>query len=340
MQYRMLGKTGLTVSEVSFGGIPIIRLSVGEAVSVLHRAFDRGINFYDTANAYRDSEHKMGRAFRDRRDRVILATKTGRRDGAGALEHLENSLRMLETDYIDLYQLHQVAQEKDWEAAAAPGGALEVVRKAQAEGKVRHIGVTSHSLPMAIKLVRTGLFATVQFPFNFIEDAAKDELFPAALERGMGILAMKPFAGGVLDNASLVFKFLRQYPDAIPIPGFDSPQAVDEIVGLYAGPNSVGADDLALMDRYRAELGQRFCRRCEYCLPCPNGVAITGAMGYRVTVARLSPKGAVGFSGRFMDTVANCTQCGLCATRCPYELDIPAILKQHYDLYETHRALD
>ena len=336
----MLGKTGLKVSEASFGGIPIIRLSVEEAVKVLHRAFDRGINFFDTANAYRDSEHKFGRAFHDRRERVILATKTGRRDGAGVLEHLENSLRMLETDYIDLYQLHQVAQEKDWEAAAAPGGALDVILKAQAEGKIRHVGVTSHSLPMAIKLVKSGLFATVQFPFNFIEDAARNELFPAALEGGMGILAMKPFAGGVLDNATLVFKFLRQYPDAIPIPGFDSIEAVDEIVDLYMNPNSVDSSDLALMDQYRAELGQRFCRRCEYCLPCPNGVAITGAMGYRLTVARLSPKGAVGFSGRFMDTVANCTQCGVCATRCPYELDIPAILKQHYDLYEEHRKLE
>ncbi|HEX2769527.1 MAG TPA: aldo/keto reductase, partial [Geobacteraceae bacterium] len=289
MRYFELGKTGLMISEVGFGGIPIIRLDTDAAVHVLRRAHEQGITLYDTANAYRDSEEKIGRAFQGMRDKVVIATKTIRRDAATASDQIDNSLRMLRTDYIDLFQLHQIAREEEWQAVTAPGGAMEAVVKAKEAGKVRHIGVTSHSLEMALKLVRTGLFSTVQFPFNLIETDAAAELFPVARELGVGILAMKPFAGGVIDNGALAFKFLRQYPDAIPLPGFDSVRFVDEIVGLYGQPNLVTDQDNALMDEYRTRLGKAFCRRCEYCQPCPKEVKITMAMGYPIFVSRMGP---------------------------------------------------
>ena len=338
MNYIPFGKTGLMASELGFGGIPIIRLDEEAAVWVLRRAYESGITFYDTANAYRDSEKKIGRALGDVRDKVILATKTIRRDASGAVEQLDNSLRMMKTDYIDIYQLHQISQEKDWETVTGPGGALEAVVKAKKQGKIRYIGVTSHNLATAIKLVKTGLFSTVQFPFNFIEDAAKDELHTAARERGMGILAMKPFAGGMIDNAGIAFKFLRQHPDVIALPGFDSPERVDEVVSFYEQPNTVTREDLKLMEAYRLELGKQFCRRCEYCQPCPQGVMITAAMGYKVIAARMSPKVAVEFSKIPMESVTLCTECRECVDRCPYELPIPDMLKVHYDLYEQHKA--
>jgi uncharacterized protein len=334
-----LGKTGLQISEVGFGCIPIIRLDTDQAVRVLQHAFDKGVNFYDTANAYRDSENKIGRAFHGVRDKVILATKTMRRDAAGVTEHLDNSLAMLQTDYIDLYQLHQVAQEKDWEAITAPGGPLDVVRKAQEQGKVRFIGVTSHNMEMAIKLMKTGIFETIMFPFNFIEDAPKDEMLSIANKQKMGFLAMKPFAGGAIDNAALAFKFLRQYPDAIAIPGFDSVESVDEILSFYERTNTVTKEDVALMDKYRSELGKRFCRRCEYCQPCPQGVMITPAMGYPIVANRMSPTVSVQFVGKAMETVPQCVGCEICIKRCPYELPIPEILKANYDLFERHRNL-
>jgi uncharacterized protein len=338
MHYIPLGKTDLTISEVGFGCIPIIRLDESTAASVLRRAYDSGITLYDTANAYRDSEKKIGRALGDVRDKVVLATKTIRRDAPGAIEQLENSLNMMKTDYIDLYQLHQVAQEKDWDIITGPGGAMEAVVKAKQQGKIRYIGVTSHNLAMAVKLVKTGLFSTVQFPFNFIEDAAKDELHVAAREHGMGILAMKPFAGGMIDNASITFKFLRGHPDVIALPGFDSSSKVDEVVSFYGQPNTVTEEDLKLMEKYRVELGKQFCRRCEYCQPCPQGVMITPAMGYKVIASRMSPQVAVEFSKIPMESVALCTECGECVERCPYELPIPDMLKVHYDLYEQHKA--
>ena len=339
MRYIPLGKTGLMISEVGFGGIPIIRFDEDTAVTVLHRAYESGITLYDTANAYHDSEKKIGRALGDVRDKVILATKTLCRDAAGAVEHLENSLRMMKTEYIDIYQLHQIAQEKDWETVTGPGGAMEAVVKAREQGKIRYIGVTSHSLSMAVKLVKTGLFSTVQFPFNFIEDAAKDELHRVAREHGTGILAMKPFAGGMIDNAAIAFKFLRTYPDVIALPGLDSVERVDEVVSFYQQPNSVTEKDIELMDKYRLELGKQFCRRCEYCQPCPQGVMITIAMGYKVIAARMSPKVAIDFSSACMESVPLCTECRECVERCPYDLPIPEMLKAHYNLYEQHKAV-
>ena len=338
MNYRILGRTGLRVSEVGFGGIPILRLPANEAVKVLRHAFDQGINFYDTANAYKDSEAKIGQAFHGIRKQVIIATKTGRRDAAGATEHLENSLTMLKSDYIDVYQLHQVSQEEDWQAITAPTGALNVCVKAREAGKIRYLGITSHSLPMALKLIKTNLFDTIQFPFNFIEEDPKNELHPVARTMNLGIIVMKPFAGGAIDHAALAFKFLRQYPDAIPIPGYDSIASINEIIGLYQHPNVVTPEDLLLMNQYRSDLGQQFCRRCEYCQPCPNGVKITPAMGYPIVAKRMSSQVAIQFSHSAMESVPQCTNCGSCIPRCPYELPIPEILRKNYDLFEQHRS--
>lgn len=336
MKYVKLGKTELMVSECGFGCIPIIRLPKEDTVKVLRHAFEKGITYFDTANAYRDSEEKIGMAFTGMRDKVVIATKSLMRSAEGITGHLENSLRMLQTDYIDLYQLHQIAQEKDWQEATGPSGALEAVMKAKTAGKVRHIGVTSHSLQMAIKMVHSELFDTIQFPFNLIEEGAKDELIAAARKKGMAFICMKPFGGGVIDNAEVAFKYLRDHDGVIPIPGFESCEQVDEVLSYYAKPNVITEKDRDIMDNYRKELGKRFCRRCEYCQPCPQGVMITPAMGYQIVASRMSPAVAVEFCKKPMESVLLCTNCGTCLERCPYELSIPEILQSNYALYEKH----
>jgi uncharacterized protein len=338
MRYITLGKTGLEVSEVGFGGIPIIRLSTAEAVMVLRRAYDRGITLFDTANMYLDSEEKMGLAFDGIRSRLVLASKTLKRDRAGAESDIEVSLRRLRTEYIDLLQIHQLSLECDYQAVTGPDGALEAIFRARQDGKIRHIGVTSHSIEMAIKLVKTGLFSTVQFPFNFIESKPVEELHPVARQEAMGLLAMKPFGGGVLDSAELCFKFLRQFTDVIPLPGFDAVGQVDQIVAIYETENTLSPEDLAAMERYRTELGQQFCRRCEYCQPCEQGVMITSAMNYPIIARRMSEAKAAGFAAKIMESVRNCTECGECVNRCPYNLPIPEMLKKHLALYEQHTA--
>ena len=338
MRYVMLGKTGIEVSEVGFGCIPIIRLSTAEAVMVLRRAYDRGITLFDTANAYLDSEEKIGLAFDGIRSRLIVATKTLKRDRAGAEADIDLSLQRLRTDYIDLFQIHQLSLESDYQTATGPDGVLEAVFRAKQAGKIRHIGMTSHSIEMAAKLVKTGLFSTLQFPFNFIESKPVAELHPVARLEEMGIFAMKPFGGGALDNAELCFKFLRQFPDVIPLPGFDAVEQVDQITAIYKAENEVFPEDLTAMERYRTELGQRFCRRCEYCQPCEQGVMITAAMGYPIIVRRMSYAKARGFAARAMESVRNCTECGECVKLCPYSLPIPEMLKEHLALYEQHAA--
>jgi predicted aldo/keto reductase-like oxidoreductase len=337
MKYNNLGETGLIISELGFGGIPIMRLDKMEAVKVLRHAFDRGITFFDTANAYRDSEEKMGIAFQGMRDKVVIATKTTKRDAAGIMDHLDNSLRMLQTNYIDLYQLHQVAQEKDWETLTGAGGGLETVVKAQKEGRIRCLGITSHSLPMAIKLVKTGLFSTVQFPFNLIETEAIS-LYETARELKMGFICMKPFGGGAIENAELAFKYLRQYPEVIAIPGCDSIGSIDNIVDIYSRPHLLEEVDKRRMEEYRCRIGKTFCRRCEYCQPCPQGVVITPAMGYPVMLHRTSTEVAVSFLGNAMNSVKKCIKCGICTKRCPYELPIPEMLEKHYKMFEADRA--
>jgi uncharacterized protein len=337
MQYHLLGKTALEISEVGFGAIPIIRLSFIEAERVLRRALERGINFYDTAHLYVDSEEKIGRAFAGRRQEVILASKTMKRDRQGALEDLELSLRRLGTDYLDLYQLHQVSQESDWDTLTGPDGALEFLTQARKAGQIRHLGITSHSLEMAVRLVQTGLFSTVQFPFNFVEMAAAQTLHPLARQQHIGILAMKPFCGGLVEDARVAFAYLRQFPDVIPLAGCDSVARLDQVADLYAEEPQVTPEDLAAMDRYRAELGDLFCRRCEYCQPCPQGVMVTSAMLYGIVAHRMGPAKAAAFAAKTMESVRLCEECGECASRCPYHLPIPETLKKHLAMYDEHR---
>lgn len=338
MRYITLGKTGIEVSEVGFGGIPIIRLSTADAVTVLRQAFDKGITLFDTANMYLDSEEKMGLAFDGIRSRLVVATKTLKRDRVGALADIDLSLRRLRTDYIDLFQLHQISMEGDYQQATGPDGVMEAAVQAKQAGKIRHIGVTSHSVEMGITLVNSGLFSTVQFPFNFIESKPAEKLHPDARQEQMGILAMKPFGGGVLDNADLCFKFLRQFPDVIPLPGFDAVAQVDQIARIYETENVVSPQDLDAMENYRTELGQKFCRRCEYCQPCEQGVMITMAMGYPIIARRMSGAKATGLAAKAMESVRNCIECGECMERCPYNLPIVEMLKEHLALYEKHLA--
>ncbi len=334
MRMLTLGKTGLKVSELGFGGIPITRLSLDEAVAVVRHCFERGIRFFDTANAYADSESKIGQALEAVRSQVVLATKTLARDAEKAAAHVEKSLANLRTSTIDLYQLHQVANDETLEKALSPGGAYEALDRARGEGKIRFIGFSSHNMPTAIKVCRTGLFATVQFPFNFVETEHAEELFAVAREMGMGIIAMKPLGGGMLERADLCFRFLQQYPHVLPDPGMEAKEEVDEIVGLYESPRPPTEAEWEEIRRIRSELGSRFCHRCEYCMPCDKGVNIPGALVFRSMSKRFPPPVAILFSRANVESVEKCEECGECEEKCPYHLPIPDLLKENLSLFQ------
>jgi predicted aldo/keto reductase-like oxidoreductase len=232
--------------------------------------------------------------------------------------------------------LHSISKEDDWDAIVAPGGALEAVNQAKAEGKIKHIGFSSHDIALAIKICRTGLFTTIQIPFNFIENDPADELFPVARELDMGIIAMKPLGGGLLGRADLCFKFLQQYPFVVPDPGIQAADEVDEIIALYDSPRALTAEDNQEIEKIRSQLGKRFCHRCGYCMPCEQGVEIPGVMGFRSIAQRLSPAITIAFTKDAMETVDSCTECGECLEKCPYNLQIPELIREHQTLFNSY----
>lgn len=333
MKTVKLGNTGLTVSEIGFGGIPIIPLSVDDGAAVVRHCYDLGITFFDTANVYRDSEKKIGQALGDVRDKVVIATKTLRRDEATAEKHIRLSLQNLGTDRIDIYQLHHVSNEDALGQVLAPGGAYGAAKKAREEGAVRFIGFSSHNAKFAARVCRTGLFSTVQVPFNFIETEAAGELFGVADEMGMGVIGMKPLGGGLLQRADLCFKFLQRYPGVVPIPGIVAKEEMDEILSLVRSREPLTEADLADMEKIRADLGTRFCRRCGYCLPCEKGVRIPEVMGFKSILKRFQGETALNFSRDAVKSAENCDQCGTCIERCPYELPIPEMLEENLALF-------
>ena len=333
MRQVTLGRTGLKVSELGFGGIPIMRLSTDEAVRLVDHCRARGITFFDTANGYNDSEAKIGQALSGHRDQVVLATKTMGRDRATAEAHLTESLRRLRTDHIDIYQVHNVTSQESLSAVLAPGGVLEYLQRAREKGLIRFIGVSSHNPQIAKAALATGHFDTLQFPFNFVESDPVEELFPAAWEMNVGVIGMKPLGGGLLDRADLCFKFLRQHPRLVPIPGFQSLAEADEVIDLYGRPAEVTPADRAAMDAIRDEMGTRFCHRCEYCLPCPSGVAIPRILLFKSQTRRFSHEHLKKMAADAMRTGLECQDCGECQEKCPYGLEVPELIREHLDLY-------
>lgn len=338
MEKRRLGKTELMVSELGFGGISIARVDKETAKSAVNKAIELGINFIDTANAYDDSEEKLGYALKGKRDKVIIATKSGSREKQGLLDHVDNSLKLLQTDYIDLLQLHQVSRDDEIINLFKEDNAYEGALEAQRQGKVRHIGVTSHKLEAAITLVKTSKFETIQFPGNFIETDVFEKLVPEANKKDMGIIIMKPLGGGELKRADLCFRFLQQYPECIPIPGMCEISEVEENVTLYENKLPLTQQDYKSIEEITEELGENFCRRCAYCEPCPEGVKIFAAM----SIKRIANNYGSHFSAPWfleaVESVDKCVECGQCESKCPYDLSIRETIKYNKAYYEKLKA--
>ena len=337
MKTVRLGKTELMVTEVGLGGIPIIPLRKAEAVSVIQHCYELGIRFFDSANNYRDSEEKMGAALENLRNDVVIATKTAIRNAKEASEHIDLALQRLRTDYIDIYQLHNISNDETLEQVLAPGGAYEALDKARNDGKIRFIGFSSHSIPIATKTLKTGLFQTLQFPFNFIEKDPADELFPLARKMDVGLIGMKPLGGGLLERADLCFGFLQQHPYVVPIPGMCAKKEADEIVGFYHAPKALSQADLEEMDAIRSALGDKFCHRCQYCMPCEQGVQIPPVLIFKGFAKRFSPKVASEWVTEAMLSVEECIECGECEEKCPYDLAIIDLLKENLSLYHEYQ---
>lgn len=325
-----LGKTDLKVNHIGFGGIPIQRLSPVESDKVVKKALDMGINFFDTSRVYSDSEEKLGRIFYQYpRDKFIIATKSLSRDGKGVLADLETGLKLLKCDYIDLYQCHNIRSEEELEKVLAMRGALEVLQKAQKDGKIKYIGVTGHKPPILMKALKVFDFDTLQVPLNYIEQACLEELVPYAKKKGLGIIAMKPAAGGGFKNIPLVLRFILTQGVDVVIPGMDSEQQVVENLSILDNLNPLNVEELAILEEEKEILGKEFCRRCEYCLPCPEGLPISFLHTLRAYYFRYNlQEWALERINNLPKSYKDCVECCECVKKCPYDLDMPKIFKE------------
>ena len=338
MQKIRLGRTGMIVSQLGFGGIPIQRDSEDEAIAVVRRCLELGINYIDTANGYTTSEERIGKAVAGKREKVIIATKTGGRTREEVEKHLDLSLKRLQSDYIDLYQFHGVNNDKHYNAIIEPDGLLSFVEKAKKAGKIRHIGITSHQIDMAKRAVASDLFETIMFPFNFVTDEAATELIPLARQHDVGFIVMKPLAGGMLDNARIAFKYLFQFPDIVPIPGIEKVHEIEEIVGILENSPLMTAADKAEMTRMRNELGKEFCHRCDYCQPCTAEIPISTVMTSPSFAKRLpEERFYTDMIAKAMEAAGKCVDCGKCEERCPYKLPIRQVIKDRIEWYDNKK---
>ncbi|MHC4561590.1 MAG: aldo/keto reductase [Planctomycetota bacterium] len=327
MRRTILGKSGLEVSAVGFGGIPIMRVSEAEAVKVIQRALDLGISFIDTAAGYGDSQAKIGAAIAGRRDGLVLASKSGATTKDAILADVEESRRALRTDVIDIYQLHGVG-EGAWETISGPDGALEGLIAAKEAGHVGHIGFTSHNLDISLKLASHEAFETVQFPYNLVAREPGDQLLPASRENNLGFIVMKPMCGGQFDDAGLAFKFLNAFPDLVAIPGVETCEEIEQIAAVVESGETLTGEEADRADKIVQRLGKVFCRRCGYCQPCPEEVNITSALIFESLAKRMPPNVAVSCAKGTVESIAKCTECGECVDKCPYDLPIPDLLKE------------
>ena len=336
MDEMRLGRTGMMVSKLGFGGIPIMRVPEDEAVAVVQKCLDLGITFLDTANAYTTSEASIGKAVKGKREKLVVATKSASRSREGLERHLSMSLDRLGLDYIDLYQFHRVDDFKSLEIVLDRKGPMAVLEEAKRTRVIRHIGVTSHQIDVAEEAVKSDCFETLMFPFNFITCEAADRLLPLCRKHDVGFIAMKPLAGGALENVIIAFKYLFQFADVLPIPGIEKPHEIEQIVKVLQGSRDMTDAERTEMQRLKDELGSRFCRRCDYCQPCTQEIPISTVMVITSVIRRMPPE--LVFTGIFADAVekaANCTECGDCEERCPYRLPIREMLREQVQFFQV-----
>ena len=342
MKKVRFGKTELMVSEMAFGAIPIQRLSMEDAIAVVRGVIDMGVNFIDTANGYSDSEEKIGLAIKNiPRDSIIIASKSGARDKKGFLEHLDLSLKRMGTDYVDIYQHHGISTAEACNQVFAEDGAYEGMKEAIKAGKIRFPAFSSHSIPVAIELMKTGKFDVTQLPFNYIDNEAAKEAIPLAKKLDIGFIAMKPFGGGLLSDAKLTIKYLRQFDSIVPDPGIETLAEMEEIIRIMDVGEPFTEADAAAIELVKKEMGSTWCHRCEYCMPCPQKIGISMVLNLDSMIKRMPYSKVSDMMGPGMDNARTCTECKACVSRCPYDLDIPGLVKervQRWDRYLVDRV--
>lgn len=326
MRQITLGSTGITSPQNAFGALPIQRISLPDAVKLLREAYEGGMTFFDTARSYSDSEIKVGEAFAGMREKIFLASKTMAKTPEQFWKDLDTTLGNLQTDYLDIYQFHCA------DRCFRPGdgtGMYEAMLEAKKQGRIRHIGITAHLIGVAEEIVESGLYETLQFPFSYLASEREIELVRSCEKAGMGFIAMKGLAGGLLTNSRACMAFMSQY-EALPIWGIQREEELQQWLSFFREPAEMTEEIKAFIDADRVKLQGDFCRGCGYCMPCTAGIQINQCARMSQLIRR-SP--SQNFKGEFwqgeMAKIENCVDCGLCKAKCPYGLDTPNLLRKN-----------
>lgn len=327
-----LGKTEITVNKNGFGALPIQRIPKGDAVRLLHKAFDGGIRFYDTARLYTDSEEKLGAAFSDRREQIRLSSKTGAVKAEQFWNDLETTLRNLKTDHLDIYQFHNPA------FCPKPGdesGLYDAALEAKKKGMILHIGITNHRLNVAQEAIDSGLYETLQFPFCYLSGEPELKLLDGCRRQDMGFLSMKALSGGLITNAAAAYAFQAQFPETLPLWGIQREAELDQFLTFVNDPPSMNEELAAVIEHDRKELMGEFCRGCGYCMPCAAGIEINNCARMSLLLRRSPSAGYLTPEWQEkMRKIEDCKHCDSCKKKCPYGLDTPELLRRNYEDYK------
>ena len=329
-----LGHTGIEIEKNGFGCLPIQRISKEDAAYLLRKAADGGMNYFDTARAYSDSEEKLGYAFAGMREQVVIATKTMAQTGEALRKDLEASLKALNTGYIDVYQFHNPA------FVPRPGGEdglYDAALEAQVQGKIRHIAITNHRLAVAHEAIDSGLYALLQFPYSYLAGPQEQELVDKCQKNGMGFVAMKGMAGGLIRDGMAAAAWMAQQPGVVPIWGVQHEWELDQFLACVREAPQLTPEYQAVIGKDRSELAGDFCRGCGYCMPCPMGIEINQCARMSLMLRRAPAAGWLSQEWQEnMKRIEQCLHCGQCSSRCPYGLDTPRLLEENYRDYQTY----
>ncbi len=332
MRKITLGKTGITVNKNGFGALPIQRISREDAVRLLRRAYEHGVDFYDTARFYTDSEEKLGEAFEGMRDKIFLASKTGAQKTEDFWKDLKTTLTNLKTDHLDIYQFHNIP------FCPKPGdgtGLYEAMLEAKAQGKIRHIGITNHRLSVAHEAIDSGLYETLQFPFSYLSSKRELELVEKCEKAGMGFIAMKALAGGLITDSAAAYAYMLQFDNVLPIWGVQRERELDEFLSYQEKEPELAGEVKATIERDLSELQGEFCRGCGYCMPCPAGIEINTCARMSLLIRRAPSDAQLTEEMQAkMKKTEDCLHCGKCKEKCPYGLDTPTLLEKNYQDYK------
>ncbi|MEG0276281.1 MAG: aldo/keto reductase [Coprobacillus sp.] len=333
VQQTTLGRTGITVNKNGFGALPVQRVTKDEAKIILRKAYDHGIQFFDSARAYSDSEEKIGLALSDVRENIYIATKTMATTVEGFWSDLEASLKALKTDYIDIYQFHNPSfcpKPNDG------SGLYEAMLEAKQQGKIHYIGLTNHGWKVAKEAIESGLYDTLQFPFSYLASEKEAELVQLCKEHNIGFICMKALSGGLITRSDAAYAYIAQYENALPIWGVQKESELDEFIAYQDNPPQLSGEIKDIIEHDQKELAGNFCRGCGYCMPCPKGIVINQCARMSLMLRRAPSAGWLNDHWqREMEKIKECVHCGKCMSHCPYGLNTPELLQKNYEDYQT-----